>query len=113
MTRSGPWQAYAVAIAAGAALWLATSYATGKSEPWDSSAYWTVAYPVAIALSGGLGFAFPQRPWRWALAVMLSQAAVMILAGAGLGLLPLGLVLLAALSLPGIVLAAVAARLRP
>ncbi len=113
MTRSGPWPAYALAIAAGAALWLATSLATGKAEAWDSSVYWSVAYPVAIALSGALGFAFPHRPWRWAFAVMLSQAAVMMFGGAGLGLLPLGLVLLAALSLPGIVLASLAARLRP
>jgi hypothetical protein len=103
---------YALSLAFSSALWVATALLSGRREPWDWSGYWTVSYPIAIAMAGVLGFAFPDRPWRWALAVMLTQAIVMIAGGSGLGLLPLGLVLLAVLALPAIGLAQLAARLR-
>lgn len=45
-------------------LWFWASLASGKREPWDDTSYWTVTYPIAIALAGILGFAFPERPWR-------------------------------------------------
>jgi hypothetical protein len=104
--------AYTIAAVAGVALWLATSALGGRSEPWDAPIYWSVAYPVALMLSAGLGYLFPQRPWRWALTVMFMQAAVMVVGGAGLGLLPLGLVVLGVLSLPAVLFAGLAARLR-
>jgi len=97
--------AYALAIVSSAALWVATAAISGKAEPWDSTVYWTVSYPLAIVLAWVLGYAFPQRPWRWALVVMFTQAAVMIAAGSDVGLLPLGLILLAVLSIPAVVLA--------
>ncbi len=113
---------YALSLAFGSALWVATALLSGRREPWDWSGYWTVSYPIAIAMAGVLGFVFPDRPWRWALAVMFpwrwalavmfTQAIVMIAGGSGLGLLPLGLVLLAVLALPAIGLAQLAARLR-
>lgn len=103
--------AYGIAIAAGTVLWVATSAIGGKAEPWDSSVYWTIAYPVAIVLAGFLGYVFPQRPWRWAVVVMFMQAAVMVIAGSGFGLLPLGLVFLAVLSFPA-ALAWLAAKVR-
>lgn len=84
----------------------------GRREPWDSSAYWTVSYPVAIALAGVLGYVFPEKPWRWALVLMFTQIAVMIVGGSGFGLLPLGVILLAVLSLPGVALARWAAGIR-
>jgi hypothetical protein len=91
---------------------VATSAISGKAEPWDAPIYWTVSYPLAIALSGLLGYAFPQRPWRWAVAVIFVQMAVMVIGGSGFGLLPLGLILLGILSLPPVALAYVAAKLR-
>ncbi len=104
--------AYGIAIVAGTALWLTASAIGGKAEPWDSSIYWTVAYPVAIVLAGFLGYVFPQRPWRWAVVVIFMQAAVMVIAGSGFGLLPLGLILLTVLSLPAVALAWLAAKVR-
>jgi hypothetical protein len=62
--------------------------------------------------AGVLGYAFPQRPWRWAVVMMFMQAAVMVIAGSGFGLLPLGLILLAVLSLPAVALARLAAKIR-
>jgi hypothetical protein len=104
--------AYAIALVAGTMLWFATSAASGRREPWDSSLYWTVAYPVAILLSGVLGYVFPQRPWRWAAVVIFSQLIVMIVGGSGFGLLPLGLVLLTVLALPAVGLASLGSWLR-
>lgn len=46
------------------------------------------------------------------LAVMLTQAVVLVLTAGGFGLLPLGLILFAVLALPAIAVARVAARLR-
>jgi hypothetical protein len=99
------WIAFGSACLLGLALWTAATRFSQRTEPWDSLDYWTIAYPIAIALCGGLGFAFPDRPWRWALVLMLMQLPVMILGGSGLGLLPLGLVVMAALALPGLGLA--------
>lgn len=105
-------QAYLMAIGGGAFLWIAAAVLSGRSEAWDSSLYWTVAYPLSIALAGVLGYRFPHRPWRWALAVMLAQAVMLVLSGAGFGLLPLGLILFAVLALPAAGLAHIAARMR-
>ncbi len=104
--------AYAAAIAGGALLWIATAAASGRTEAWDTPAYWSVAYPLSIALAGALAYAAPDRPWRWALAVMWSQALVLALTAGSFGLLPLGLALFAVLALPPIGVANLAARMR-
>jgi hypothetical protein len=104
--------AYAIAFVAGTILWFATSAVSGRREPWDASLYWTVAYPIAIALSGILGYVFPQQPWRWAAVVIFSQVIAMIVGGSGFGLLPLGMVLLTVLALPAVGLASLGAWLR-
>jgi hypothetical protein len=85
---------------------------SGRREAWDSSLYWGVAYPLSIALAAVLGYRVPDRPWRWGLAVMLAQAVALAASGSDFGLLPLGLVLFAVLSLPAIALARAAARIR-
>ncbi len=102
--------AYGMAIIAGAALWTLTAATGGRSEPWDAPGYWSVGYPLAVVLSGVLGYVFPRRAWRWAAVLMFMQAPVMIFSGAGLGLFPLGLIALAVLSLPAVALASLAAR---
>lgn len=104
--------AYTIAIVGGAILWLATAVMSGRTEAWDASSYWTVAYPLAIALAGWLGYWFPEKPWRWGLAVMFAQAGVLVMSSSSFGLLPLGLILFGMLALPAIGLAQMAARLR-
>jgi hypothetical protein len=105
---------YAAACGGGALLWLATMAASGRREAWDSPLYWSVAYPLCIALAALLGYAAPERPWRWGLAVMLVQPVVMVLTSGGdFGLLPLGLILFAILALPPIIAARLCSRLRP
>jgi hypothetical protein len=104
--------ALGIALGASTMLWVMTAVASGRREPWDAGGYWTVAYPLALALAGLLGYAFPAGPWRWALAVIFTQVPVMIAAGSGLGLLPLGVALLAVLALPAVAIAGVAAKIR-
>jgi hypothetical protein len=96
----------------GLALWTATAVIGDRAEPWDSTLYWSVSYPVALALAVAIGFLFPERPWRWAALLIGSQALVIAMSAPGLGLLPLGLVMLAVLALPAMALAQGAASVR-
>ena len=105
-------QAYCAAAVVGAFLWLATTAVSGRREAWDSSLYWTVAYPVAVAVAGTLGYLAPDRPWRWALALMLVQALALAVAASSFGLLPLGLLMFAVLALPPVGVAVLAAVVR-
>jgi len=93
-------------------LWLVTTTVSGRNEAWDSPLYWTVAYPLAIALAGSLGYSAPNKPWRWALAVMLVQAVALAITASGFGLLPLGLIVFAVLALPPIGVALIMAGIR-
>lgn len=108
LTRS----AYGAAIGGGAALWLLTAAVSGRGEAWDTAGYWTVTYPAAILLAGGLGYWAPTRAWRWGLSVMLAQAVVLAITAADFSMLPLGLILFAILSLPAIGLAVIGAKIR-
>lgn len=104
--------AWLITSIAGLIFWSAAAVASGRREPWDSDAYWTLYLPLAVLLAFGLGMLFPERPWRWALAIMLAQAPVMLVGGSGLGLLPLGVILLLVLSLPAILAAWLGAGVR-
>ena len=100
MTGLSSKQAYVVAAVSGVAFWLATSAVTGRREASDSSLYWSVAYPLAIAVAGALGYLAPDRPWRWAATLMLVQAVSLAVAASSFGLLPLGLMLFGVLAVP-------------
>lgn len=103
--------AYTIAIVGGALLWLAATLVRGKREAWDSSLYWTVAYPLSIVLAGWLGCRYPKKPWRWGLSILLAQAVALAFTGGDYSMLPLGMILFAVLSLPAICLAYAGARL--
>jgi len=105
-------QACFVATVSGAVLWLATTAVSGRREAWDSSLYWAVAYPVGIVIAAGLGYLAPDRPWRWALALMLVQALTLASATSSFGLLPLGLIMFAVLALPPMGVAVLVAGVR-
>lgn len=109
--RHPAWVAVILAASGGFALWFMTSLLTGKREAWDGGAYWIIAYPVAIAACALLGYRFPDRPWRWALVLFVSQFLAMCVRNGELGnLWPLGMVMFAVIGLPGICVAQVAAR---
>jgi hypothetical protein len=103
--------AFVFATVTGVALWFLASLLTAKREPWDAPAYWVIAYPLAIAVCAWLGYRFPDRPWRWALLLFESQLLAMCVRNGELGnFWPLGMLLFAVISLPGIGAAQVAAR---
>jgi len=104
-------KAITIAAVVGMTLWFATSLLTGKREPWDASAYWVFAYPLAILTCALLGYSYPERPWRWPLILFEAQFIAMCVRNGELGnLWPFGMALFAIVSLPGIVAAKVAAR---
>ena len=104
---------YLVAALAGVALWIGASVLSGRREAWDAPIYWSVAYPAALLACALLGYLWPQKPWRWALALFLFQFVGMAIRNGELGgLWPLGLIVFAALSLPGMLVAHAAAALR-
>lgn len=102
-----------IAAAVGLALWLSASVLTGKREPWDASGYWAVAYPAALLACAYLGYAYPERPWRWVLVLFESQFVAMCVRNGELGnLWPFGIALFAVISLPGMAAARLASRRR-
>jgi hypothetical protein len=105
-------QACTSAAVAGTVLWLGATIISGRREAWDSSFYWTVAYPAAVLCAAALGYLAPVRPWRWALVLMGAQAISLAVAAGSFGLLPLGLILFGILALPAAGAASWAARLR-
>jgi len=101
-----------IAAVVGAALWVAVSMMSGRGEAWDSSAYWALAYPLAILVSALLGYFYPERTWRWPLVLFAAQFVAMVVRSSELGgLWPLGLVMFGILSLPAVLAARLAARL--
>ena len=104
--------AYAIAIIGGVTLWLTATALGGRREAWDSSIYWTLAYPLSIVIAGGLGYLAPDRPWRWGLALMLAQAIALAFVSRDFSLLPLGLILFSILALPPMGFAHLAGKLR-
>jgi hypothetical protein len=97
---------------AGLALWLLSSGASGRREPWDAPEFWSQGYPAAIALAALLGVLWPRQSWLWGFIVMGMMTPVMAWSGSGLGLLPLGLALLTVLALPASLAGLIAGRLR-
>lgn len=102
-----------LAIVAGAANWQYTKEVAQTREPWDSPLFWQVSYPTLLLAAFLLGLAWRDRPWRWAVLLIGSQA-VWALASAIVqdgvpNLFPLGLLMFAILGVP-CVLAAYAGR---
>lgn len=105
--------AYALSILTGLAACLAVTLVTGRREAWDSSLYFAAALPAMTIAAFALGYLFPQRAWRWGVAMAFGQSIAMVIGGGSLGLWPLALVAMAIVSIPQIVAAVVAARLAP
>jgi hypothetical protein len=103
---------YLPAALAGLALWLLTSGASGLREPWDAPGFWTLGYPVAIALAAILGLVWPMRSWLWSFIVMAMMAPVTVWNGSDLSMMPPGLIALAVLAVPGSLAGLIAGRIR-
>jgi hypothetical protein len=88
-----------LSLALGLAAWLVTAAVTGQAEAWDDPAWFRIALPALAVGVFLLGALFPIRAWRWGPLAMAGQALALVLSGNG-ALLPVGLVLMALISLP-------------
>jgi hypothetical protein len=69
----------------------------------DLGTYWLVALPVCYAVAGVLGYMGPVRTWRWIVTMIATHSVyTIVVAGSGLSLLPLALVMTAVIAAPGI-----------
>ena len=79
----------------GAVIWLASSYITGKQEPWDAH---SLVYPLSLFVAGVIGAALiPRRFWLAPVSVWAGQTVGFLwrvfTSGDAGGLWPLGLVI--------------------
>jgi peptidoglycan/LPS O-acetylase OafA/YrhL len=95
---------YSTAVVAGVLAWDLVRLLGERREAWDDPDYWLVGYPLMLAAAFILGLGFPERPWRWALAIVGAQAAwatFLAIAADGVpNLFPLGLMTFGLLGLP-------------
>ncbi len=104
--------ASAVTLKVGVVFWALVAWRTPGGEPWDAPAFWTVVYPLALAIAAVLGACFPRKAWLWGLLLMVLQVPVVaVMSGVG-PLLLAGVVYALVLALPAMAIAAVAGALR-
>ena len=90
--RSGAMAAIVAGAAAGAFVWLWCADFDGKREGWDDARWFGIGLPLLAALCLLLGYLMPVRTWRWAIAPVAAQVAILVIQKPGASLLPLGLV---------------------
>ena len=103
---------YVAAFVVGVIVWITVSNATGKREAWDSDAYFSLGMPAVCAASFVLGMIQPLRPWRWGVTPLIGQFLTMLVTQGVGNLLPLGIIVFGALSLPSILTARAGAFVR-
>ncbi len=97
--RELPWIA---SCAAGYCLWLAASAMTGAREAWDHPLYFTLVLPAGLALLFAGGWHAPWRAWTLAPAMAAGQMLGMLASLDGpAALLPLGIVAMVVMHVPG------------
>src|SRR5262245_59544903 len=97
------------AAAGGAAIWALVAVASARREAWGAGLYWSVGMPAVCLLSLALGYLHPARSWRWGVAPLIGQFLCMLLMQGPGNLLPVGVLVFAALSLPSILAARIGA----
>ncbi len=107
-----PWLALAIAFAIGAAGWEIACRLSGRSEAWDSPAYWRGAYPVFALTAFVLAYVWPRSRWfAWA-GLAIGQALVMFAKNPGGSLLPLGVIVMLVMCAPLLIASRLGARVR-
>jgi hypothetical protein len=98
-----------VTVVSGALIWAMVASASGRSEAWDSGMYFTIGIPAGCLLSFALALIEPRRSWRWGVLLMVGQLAWLLLTQGVGNLLPLGVIVFAVLSIPGVIAARIGA----
>lgn len=95
---------YAIAVVVGVLGWDLARLLGAVREAWDHPTYWLIGYPLMLVAAFILGLGFPERPWRWAVAIMAAQAVwslFLAYSAGGVGnLAPLGALTFVALAVP-------------
>ncbi len=90
--------------------WQLVCEVTGAQEPWDSDGYWTLWYPISLALAAVVGYFLSSHGWLAGVIITFSQLPVMwINAGTG-PLLAAGLLFLCILAVPAAAVSFIAGR---
>ena len=101
------------AIATGILLELGVYALSGRREAWDSPAFWTIGFPVAVLASAALGLLARRRDWLWTFLIVPAQVTTMMMRNGEIGALwPLTAALSAVLSTPFVGAAFIASRFR-
>lgn len=109
-SRDAGWLPYALAAGGGFAVCFAIAQATGRREAWDAAEYFSIGIPLMCAIVFALAWHWPQRAWRWTLAMAAGQATALALGGGSLSLWPLAIIAMSVVSVPQFVTGLVAAR---
>ena len=91
---------YAASSLCGLAVYLAIIMATGRNEAWDDGSYYSIGIPFMCIAAFVIGYLFPVKPWRWALAMAGGQAIGALLNGSSLSLLPFAVIFMTVISIP-------------
>ena len=102
-----------IAVGLGLASWVVTGAVVGKREAWDDPAWFMYALPALFVSLVLLGFFFPRNSSLYGPLAMSGQTvALLFSAKGGLSLLPVGLVLMAIMSIPFVLAGLIGALIR-
>lgn len=90
----------------GTGFWSFVAAAAEATEPWDASAYWTLAYPLSLMAAVVVSFGMERRAWMVGLVLTMSQLPVMLVLGLAGSMTAFGLVFLITLAAPAMVVSA-------
>lgn len=108
-----PRTALLISIVIGVALEVGVALGTGRREAWDTGVYWRTGIPLAVLASAAVGYLARDWGWMTTLLVIPAQVVTMMVRGGEIGnLWPLTIVLSAFLSLPFLLVAFLARKLR-
>jgi len=91
---------YALSSLSGLLVCLGIAAITNRNEAWDSDLYYSSGIPVMSLIIFVIAYLFPQRAWRWTLAMAAGQFASALINGSSLSLWPLALIFMAVISTP-------------
>lgn len=97
--RSGQNPVHFAAGAAGFIIATGVALVSGIPAAWATPVYFIFGWPLMCLVIYLLARAYPERPWRWTLSMMLGQVFSSIFFGGG-ALLPVAMVYVTLLSIP-------------
>lgn len=104
--------AFIVAWVVSLIFWAVVSILSGAEEPWDAASFWSIIYPAALVLSMALGSTLKSYPWSAGAIVMFAQIPVVMVSSGVSPLLGAGVIYVAILSVPALLLSWIAGRMR-